>query len=90
MKIAYRFFLRLFLVFLAVKLFLGLMGADTPPALLLTSLALVGLFYLWDRWGEELDWRLSRLLIRLNQLPSPPSRRDALKKPHQAGESQDT
>jgi hypothetical protein len=79
MKNIFGFFSRLLGAFLASKLFLGLMGADTPAALLGLAVLLVLGSYFMEFWGEKIGWVVARFLISMNQLPSrreskPPSR----------------
>jgi hypothetical protein len=70
MKRIFSFFIRLFVAFLASKLFLGLLGADTPASLLGFSVLLVLGTYALEIWGAKIGWMVARLLISMNQLPS--------------------
>jgi len=65
--VLFRFFVRFFLAFLAAKLLLLLLGADSPGTLLGLSLGLTLLTYIFDFLPpSEIGWFIARLLISLN------------------------
>jgi hypothetical protein len=70
MKRIFSFFIRLFAAFLASKLLLGLLGADTPAILLGFAVLLVLGTYALEIWGAKIGWVVARMLISMNQLPS--------------------
>jgi hypothetical protein len=68
MKRVFGFFLRLFIAFVAAKLVLGHLRADTPKHLVALTLVLLANAYLFDllyQWNQGL-WR------RLQGEPQPP------------------